>query len=147
MYSNLFFQPFPIVSTNVRFVIPQIKLQLSLRCRRTFVRLIMSFFNSYFHRRFTCSKVNRFKNLLIHFLSFITLERYSHLNKSISKSLNTNTNRSIFHVGIFCFFNRIIVFINNLLKNTQLIASENRMQLQFTLFKLNVTTLAISYRL
>jgi hypothetical protein len=60
--------------------------------------------------------VNSFENIRVQLESLGGLVRDLHYLESISKSLNSNSNRSVSHVRVSSFLNWVVVYINNSVK-------------------------------
>src|SRR5277367_5132981 len=107
------FIPIPEIS---RSNPPQIILKLSLTRRRPLERLIRTVTSGKFSRRFDCSMINRFKDLNVEMFSLGGIKRHSQRQKRICQPLNTNSDRSMTHIGSTSFFDGIIIDVDNLVE-------------------------------
>src|SRR5271170_8248552 len=115
MFLNLLLDFIPIPKIR-RSNPPQIILKLSLTRRRPFERFIRTVTSSKFSRRFDSSMINRFKDLNVEMFSLGGIKRHSHCQKRIRQPLNTNSDRSMTHIGSTSFFDGIIIDIDNLVE-------------------------------
>lgn len=98
MLHDLLSQSFPVISIGAWLDVPKIELKLALAKRRTFERFVVSLNFGEFYRCFHSSMINGLKYLLCEFFSARILERNAKNLESISETLNTNTDWSVFHV-------------------------------------------------
>ena len=68
---------------------------------------------SEFNRRLHCSMVDRLKDHLIDFESFITFKSQSEFHESVRKALDSDTNRAVPHVRVPGFWDGVIVAIDD----------------------------------
>src|SRR5690606_36772480 len=118
MFFNFFAQFCPIPTSTQFFILnsPKIMLKLAIANGRPLITLVRPILLGLFHTCCNSSKVKRFKYVLIEFFCFVTGKRHAQLDKSICQTLNPQTYWSMTEIGIFGFFNWIIVSIYNLVQ-------------------------------
>ena len=78
---------------------PEIILQLTLRCRATFVRRVRAIDSSNVAARLNRSVVDRLRNLLIEVPRLRRVERHAEGHEGVGETLHTNADRTVAHVG------------------------------------------------
>src|SRR5690348_15452675 len=69
-----------------------------------------------FHRSFHSGEVDGFKNISVQSTSFLAVEWHTQHDECIGQTLHTKSDRTVTHVRLASFFNRIIVDIDYLIQ-------------------------------
>lgn len=111
---NILSKLLPVVPCCARLHIPEIKLELAFRKRWSSKRLVwFALFFCEFHRSLHCSMIDSLKDHFIDLSCLFIFECNSHHLESISETLDTDTNRSVPDVWVSCFFNWVVVSVDD----------------------------------
>merc|ERR1719234_1807752 len=95
---------------------PHVVLQLALRHWAAFIGGVGSLNFSKLTRGFQSTVVDRLKDLFVKQACLFRLKRQPHQNVSVSKALDTDSNRPVSHVAVPCLLHRVEVDLNDLVQ-------------------------------
>ena len=112
---NLLAKSLPVPSLG-RCDVPKIELHLTLRHGTSGVGLVRTVLLGKFHGCGDGTEVDCFKDVLVQLSSLRTLPRISHHAEHVGQTLDTDTDRTMSHVGVLGFLDGIVVDIDNLVQ-------------------------------
>merc|ERR1719234_1888195 len=115
MLGNLCLEGRPVLEVG-RCHTPHVVLQLALRHRAAFVGGVGSLNFSKLTRGFQGTVVDRLKDLFVEQARLLRLKRQPHQNVSVSKALNTDSDRPVSHVAVPRLLNGVEVHLDDLVQ-------------------------------